>query len=142
MVKKILSIDGGGIKGIFAASFLSSLEDSLDENISNYFDLIVGTSTGGIIAIALGLGFSAKETLSFYEKLGPTIFKGIPILRYLRWIIFSKYNQNSLRKALSEKFVVKDDELYFDLCCSFAGFFLFCIKFCNRIFAWKRIFGN
>jgi len=104
MVKKILSIDGGGIKGIFVASFLSSLEDSLGENISNYFDLIVGTSTGGIIAIALGLGFSAKETLSFYEKLGPNIFKGIPILKYVRWIILSKYNQNPLRKALSEKF--------------------------------------
>jgi len=104
MSKKILSLDGGGIKGIFAASFLASVEDSIGENISNYFDLIVGTSTGGIIAIALGLGYSAKEILSFYEKLGPNIFKGIPILNYLKWFIFSKYNSNYLRTALEEKF--------------------------------------
>jgi patatin-like phospholipase/acyl hydrolase len=55
-MKKILSIDGGGIKGVFPASFLATLEDATGANISDFFDLIVGTSTGGIIALGLGLG--------------------------------------------------------------------------------------
>ena len=62
-VYRILSIDGGGIKGVFPASFLAALEDMIGNKIANYFDLIVGTSTGGIIALALGAGFSAKEIL-------------------------------------------------------------------------------
>jgi len=76
-VRKILSIDGGGIKGVFPASFLTTIEDSIGDRVSNYFDLIVGTSTGGIIALGLGLGLPAKDILSFYEEKGSAIFKGI-----------------------------------------------------------------
>jgi patatin-like phospholipase/acyl hydrolase len=54
-MKRILAIDGGGIKGVFPASFLATVEDTIEDNIANYFDLIVGTSTGGIIALGLGL---------------------------------------------------------------------------------------
>jgi len=63
----ILTIDGGGIRGIFPAKFLASLEDRMVEmkksktRIYEHFDLISGTSTGGIIAIALALGIPAKE---------------------------------------------------------------------------------
>src|SRR6516165_48137 len=60
---KILSIDGGGIRGVFPAAFLAKLEDHLDAPLASYFDLIAGTSTGGIIEIALGLGLTAKEIL-------------------------------------------------------------------------------
>ncbi|MDO3678554.1 CBASS cGAMP-activated phospholipase [Paenibacillus ehimensis] len=74
-MKKILSIDGGGIKGAFPAAFLAELEEQLGEPIVSYFDLIVGTSTGGIIALGLGMGFSAKEITTFYEKYGPNIFQ-------------------------------------------------------------------
>ena len=104
MVKKILSIDGGGIKGVFPASFLSIIEETTGKKISDYFDLIVGTSTGGIIALGLGMGFSAKELLKFYEDLGPEIFCGNRFTRFLRSIGISKYNNRSLRKALEEKF--------------------------------------
>ncbi|MFC5464032.1 CBASS cGAMP-activated phospholipase [Lederbergia graminis] len=71
---KILSIDGGGIKGVYPISFLASIEDTLSGKIGEYFDLIVGTSTGGIIALGLGLGFSANDLLKFYEELGPEVF--------------------------------------------------------------------
>ena len=70
-MKRILTIDGGGIKGVFPASFLATIEDTIEDNNENYFDLIVGTSTGGIIA--LGLGLSAKEILTFYEEYGVSI---------------------------------------------------------------------
>lgn len=73
-IKRILSIDGGGIKGTCPAAFLASLEENLDEPIGKYFDLIAGTSTGGILAIGLALGFSAKELLELYENKGPKIF--------------------------------------------------------------------
>ncbi|MFH1287993.1 MAG: patatin-like phospholipase family protein [bacterium] len=46
MMRKILSIDGGGIKGVFPTSFLSAIESTTGKKISDYFDLIVGTSTG------------------------------------------------------------------------------------------------
>jgi len=58
---KILSIDGGGIKGIAPASLLANIEERTGKKIIDYFDLIVGTSTGGIIALGLGLGFSARK---------------------------------------------------------------------------------
>lgn len=102
--KKILSIDGGGIKGVFPAAFLSSIEETVGGNIGSYFDLIVGTSTGGIIALGLGMGLSAKEILAFYENYGPKIFYGNRFYRALRRIGFSKYSNHTLREALEETF--------------------------------------
>ncbi len=107
MTRKILSIDGGGIKGVFPASFLSVIEETTGKKISDYFDLIVGTSTGGIIALGLGMGFSAKEILGFYEELGPEVFQGNRFVRMLRSIGISKYDNVALRKALERKFADK-----------------------------------
>jgi uncharacterized protein len=73
-VFRILSLDGGGIRGVFPAAFLARLEEHLEHPIGRYFDLIAGTSTGGIIAIGLGLGLSAAEILKFYVERGPVIF--------------------------------------------------------------------
>ncbi len=104
MKKRILSIDGGGIKGVFPASFLSSIEEVVDGKVADYFDLIVGTSTGGIIALGLGLGFSAKEILEFYEKYGAGIFKGNRFFKVFRHAALAKYNNTALKKALEETF--------------------------------------
>jgi uncharacterized protein len=103
-LKKVLSIDGGGIKGVFPASFLAALEETIGENIGDYFDLIVGTSTGGIIALGLASGMSAKEILAFYESEGPTIFKGNQFLKKLRWLSAAKYSQEPLDEALRKYF--------------------------------------
>ncbi|MET0706480.1 MAG: patatin-like phospholipase family protein [Tardiphaga sp.] len=70
----ILSLDGGGIRGVFPAAFLARLEEYLEHQIGRYFDLIAGTSTGGIIAIGLGLGLSAGEIFKLYVEQGPLIF--------------------------------------------------------------------
>jgi len=102
-VRRVLSIDGGGIKGVFAASFLAEIETSLGEPLVDHFDLIAGTSTGGIIALGLGMGLSAKEILSFYEDHGPEIFRGSP-LKLLRWLGAAKYDKAPLEKALAEVF--------------------------------------
>jgi uncharacterized protein len=71
---RILSLDGGGIRGVFPAAFLARLEEHLEHPIGRYFDLIAGTSTGGIIAIGLGLGLSAGDILKLYVEQGPAIF--------------------------------------------------------------------
>jgi patatin-like phospholipase/acyl hydrolase len=101
---KILSLDGGGIKGVFPISFLASVEEAIGDSITNYFDLIVGTSTGGIIAIGLGLGMTSQEILAFYENLGPKIFNGFLGIKHLRQVACSKYKQAPLQQALSETF--------------------------------------
>ena len=103
-MKRILTIDGGGIKGVFPAAFLATVEDAIERSVADYFDLIVGTSTGGIIALGLGLGLSAKELLAFYEEHGPTIFKGNRGLRWLRWLGTSKYSKTPLENALKSCF--------------------------------------
>jgi patatin-like phospholipase/acyl hydrolase len=101
-VKRILAIDGGGIKGVFAASFLASIEEATGRNISDYFDLIVGTSTGGILALGLGVGFSATELLSFYEENGGSIFEVQKFGWFKKWFV-CQYNQGRLKNALEDK---------------------------------------
>lgn len=103
-MKKILSIDGGGIKGVFPAAFLADVEDAIGEPIVDYFDLIVGTSTGGIIALGLGMGIPAKDILGFYQQHGPKIFKGGTRLGRLRPVVTAKYNPAPLKAALDEVF--------------------------------------
>lgn len=112
-VYRILSIDGGGIRGVFPAAFLARIEEQISNPIGSYFDLIAGTSTGGIIAIALGLGLSATEILEFYENKGPKIFDQhhhpsinwiIQKLRLIKQLAGAKYNSDNLKEALSEVF--------------------------------------
>ena len=77
----VLSIDGGGIRGIIPAMILAKIEEETGKNISCLFDLIVGTSTGGILALGLTQKgtpekpqLSAKELVKIYKDHGSTIF--------------------------------------------------------------------
>ncbi len=97
---QILSLDGGGIKGLFSAAVLAAVEDDLNVNIVDHFDLIVGTSTGGIIALGLGLGLRPKEIVDFYLEKGPSIFHNPMRIRSLQGLLFRKFPQKPLRKAL------------------------------------------
>ena len=100
---RILSLDGGGIKGTFTAAVLAELERMTGKRLADYFDLITGTSTGGLIAIALGLGIPAEEVLDFYQREGPNIFPSMGIQRrvnILRWFCGPKYSATNLRNAI------------------------------------------
>jgi patatin-like phospholipase/acyl hydrolase len=102
---KILSVDGGGIKGIFPASLLAEVERALGlVSVAEYFDLIAGTSVGGIFAIGLGLGFSAREMADFIAKLGPGVFPSDQYATLKLLIGFSKYDPTPLREALARVF--------------------------------------
>lgn len=101
-MKRILAIDGGGIKGVFSASFLASIEDATGHRACDFFDLIVGSSTGGILALGLGLGLSASELLRFYEEYGHEIFEVQKYGWLKKWFV-CQYNQDRLRFALEKK---------------------------------------
>src|ERR1700733_2495589 len=73
---RILSIDGGGIRGVFPAAYLSEFENRFlsRRSIASYFDMIAGTSTGGIIALALAHGMTAAEASRFTAIAAPGYF--------------------------------------------------------------------
>ena len=105
---RILSLDGGGIKGTFTASVLATLEEDTGQSVADHFDLITGTSTGGILAIGLGLGLPARQICNFYAEKGPTIFPGTSLVRRvegkLRQLFGPKHSHAVLRGALEEVF--------------------------------------
>ena len=74
-MKKVVSIDGGGIRGIVAAYLLMKIEEELGDHLCNYVDLAAGTSTGSILAVGIARGMSMKQVLDLYMKEGPNIFK-------------------------------------------------------------------
>ncbi|HTK13330.1 MAG TPA: patatin-like phospholipase family protein [Xanthobacteraceae bacterium] len=101
--KRILSLDGGGVRGAMSIAFLERLEAVIEEiegrpvRLGDWFDLIGGTSTGAIIATTLALGYSAKEVRTFYEELGPRIFKR-SFFRLAGWQ--AKFNSRPLMQQL------------------------------------------
>lgn len=103
-MRRVLCIDGGGIKGALPAAFLSVIEEQLGAPIASRFDLIVGTSTGGIIALGLGLGLSADEIVQFYRKLGPAVFSGQRFARIFSSMVAPRYRAAPLRDALVSVF--------------------------------------
>lgn len=79
---QILALDGGGAKALFTAQVLARLERDLGVSIKNSFDLIAGTSAGGIIALALGAGLTPAQIVEHYEELVRTVF---PAARRRPW---------------------------------------------------------
>jgi patatin-like phospholipase/acyl hydrolase len=102
---QILAIDGGGMRGLFPAGILARLEETFGIRIADCFDLIAGTSTGGIIALGIGKGLSPAEIENFYLKRGPRIFAGADsVLRSIAHIGEAKYDTAPLQKELRECF--------------------------------------
>lgn len=83
-MKRVLSLDGGGVRGAVIIAFLEEIERQIariagkNTRLCEWFDLIGGTSTGAIIAAGLALGHSAVEMRRFYERLAPRVFKRSP----------------------------------------------------------------
>jgi patatin-like phospholipase/acyl hydrolase len=109
---KILSIDGGGIRGLIPAKVLAELEAELqkeepDKKLYEHFDLVCGTSTGAILAIGISLGIPAKDLAKFYEDNAELIFprfifKFIP--RKSRALLNAIYSNKKLLKKLRQVF--------------------------------------
>jgi predicted acylesterase/phospholipase RssA len=105
---RILALDGGGIKGTFTAAVLAQLQTLSGQPVGPHFDLIAGTSTGGILAIGLGLGVDPQKILDFYRERGPKIFPltsfGDRIFYRLRHLLVPKFAQRVLLEALREAY--------------------------------------
>ena len=103
---KTLSIDGGGIKGIYSAQILAHLEAEFDCHIADYFDLLCGTSTGGLIALALSLRIPASDVVSFYREHKDIIFPQIGCVRawWDQYVGSGKYDNTALRRSLKDVF--------------------------------------
>lgn len=112
-MKYVLSIDGGGIRGLIPALVLADIEKKTGEKIHQMFDLICGTSTGGIIALGVamdngsgGAKFTAKQMAKIYEDRGRDIFgrslwKGVSSVGGLG---DEKYSADGLEEVLEEYF--------------------------------------
>jgi patatin-like phospholipase/acyl hydrolase len=84
--KKLLTIDGGGIRGVIALEVLARIEELLGKGdpkfrLAGYFDLIAGTSTGAIIAAGLALGMPVERIRRFYSESGAAMFDRAGLLR-------------------------------------------------------------
>lgn len=103
--KRILALDGGGLRGIFTLGILRRIEEELRRRHGNdpefrlcdYFDLIAGTSTGAIIAATLAIGWSVEEITRKYFELGSRVFRS-SLLRH--GLLRAKYDEERLIEEL------------------------------------------
>lgn len=101
---KILSLSGGGVRGVFQAVFLKHLEQTTGLPIFQQFDLIAGTSTGSIIALAVALGIDVNRIIDLYRNKSELIFKS-KALSLLRK--GPRYDQKVLRTEIETIFGTK-----------------------------------
>ena len=111
--RKILALDGGGIRGVITLGVLKRLEDELRQarggqesfRLSDFLDLVGGTSTGAIIAAGLARGMSVDEITGFYREFGTMAFE-----RRKVWMLWqSLYGDGKLAKTLQQTFGADTD---------------------------------
>jgi patatin-like phospholipase/acyl hydrolase len=103
---KILSIDGGGIRGLLPATFLCEIESKIKEPIWKYFDLITGTSTGGIIALALAAGYTCEKIQKMYDEMASKVFpKKVWIHKLFAACLGSIYDISKLEHVLKLEYI-------------------------------------
>lgn len=96
----ILSLSGGGYKGLFTATFLEELEEDIGHPLAQKFDLLAGTSIGGIIVLALALEIPTGKIKQFFLENGKQIFS--PRINILGG--FSLYHNKDIKNVLLELF--------------------------------------
>jgi patatin-like phospholipase/acyl hydrolase len=99
---KILSIDGGGVLGLYSADVLRRIQAAFlnNKSFSEEFQLITGTSTGGIIALGLALGKSLEEISQFYKEYAKKIFPWWRRVIFPGGLVHNKYSNKELQNAL------------------------------------------
>jgi predicted acylesterase/phospholipase RssA len=107
--KRILALDGGGLRGILTLGYLKQIESLLRQRhggdpgfrLGHYFDLVAGTSTGAIIAAGLAIGMSVDELIAHYLKLGRKVFKGS---FWRKGVVRDRYDERALIEELKQVF--------------------------------------
>jgi patatin-like phospholipase/acyl hydrolase len=106
--KKLLALDGGGIRGVLTLEILAAIEDLLRHELgagdgfvlADYFDYIAGTSTGAIVAAGLACGMRVKELQNLYAARGADMFDKAFIIKRFQY----KYDSSRLQGLLQEYF--------------------------------------
>lgn len=106
--KRILALDGGGIRGALSLQFLARIEGIVRRRmgrpeavLADYFDLIGGTSTGSIIAVGLALGWNVDRLVRLYEVFGGAVFRS---RFFRRGLLRPKFAEETLRDQLERNF--------------------------------------
>lgn len=115
--KKILALDGGGIRGLITVEILAEIESLLrqrlgkkdDFTLSDYFDFVAGTSTGAIIAACISIGMKVADIKKFYVESGNEMFERASLLRRMHY----KYEDENLANKL--RYVFKHPQTQEDL---------------------------
>ena len=105
--RKLLALDGGGIRGVMALEVLAKIESELQSKLgrqddfvlADYFDYVAGTSTGAIIATCISLGMRIDEIRKFYVDSGPAMFDKT---RWLQRFISNKFDDTKLKAQLKD----------------------------------------
>lgn len=109
---RILSLDGGGIRGVLTARLLERIQEQLPWFMDS-IDLIAGTSTGGILALALASGKTPSEVREMYEELGTEVFRTERLpFQELAQMVTAHYSNQPLHTLLQN---VLDDKTLGDL---------------------------
>ena len=110
-MKRILSLDGGGIRGVFSLEILLRMEELLRDHFKNpklvladHFNFFAGTSTGAIIATSLSWGMEVEEILGLYVKHATTMFQPVPWYRPIKRLLVSRYEAKPLSDFLQLTF--------------------------------------
>lgn len=111
--RKLLALDGGGIRGALTLEILAEIERQVDretgiQRLCDYFDYIGGTSTGAIIAAGLAIGMSTAELLQFYRTSGAEMFDKTSLLERVTSLVGSLYEDEPLARKLREVFQEAD----------------------------------
>ena len=116
--RKLLALDGGGIRGAISIEILAGIEDQLRLAakrpglvLADYFDYVAGTSTGAIIATCISLGMAVNEIRTFYEDCGPQMFQRARLLDRLRYKFEDEPLAAKLKEVIWESTSFGDDRL-------------------------------
>jgi uncharacterized protein len=103
--RKMLALDGGGIRGVLTLGLLKAIEEKVGRPLGEYFDYVAGTSTGAIIAAGLARGMTVDELIGFYRSTGTEMFQRTRFLHRLN----SLYRNGPLERQLKEVFGADTD---------------------------------
>jgi hypothetical protein len=117
--RRLLALDGGGIRGILTLAILAEIERQLalvtgtgsTFRLCHFFDYIAGTSTGAIIAAGLARGMSTKDLITFYTSIGPEMFQKERLLYRLRHLYRGDPLAEQLKATFGEKTTLAPDHL-------------------------------
>lgn len=117
--RRLLALDGGGIRGIVTLHVLARMEEELGRahgggsgfRLAHFFDYIGGTSTGAIIAAGLSLGMSTTELLDFYRRTGPAMFDKAFFLNRLRYLYTSQPLAEQLQAVFGRQTALGSEDL-------------------------------